>query len=144
MHHVGNEFADVLQFAVAMSPCGSDLETRRGVPEFLGLVTDALEVGDGLDDRHDQAEVRRGRRTRGEDAAAIFIDRDFHRVDLVILPGHLFTKATVPAHDRLHPVLELLFDEASHLQHARPDAFEFGVVATVDVVRKVGGVHHGY
>ncbi len=139
-----NEFADVLQLAVAISRAIGLGKTRRGVPEFLGLVTDALEVGDGLDDRHDQAEVRGGGSARGEDAAAIFIDRNFHRVDLVILPGHLFTQATVPAHDRLHPVLELLFDEAAHLQHARPDTFEFGVVAAVDVVRKVGGVHHGY
>ena len=60
--------------------------------DLLRFVADALEVGDGLDHRDDEAQVRRRRLARREDAAAVLVDRDFHRVDAVIVARDLLAE----------------------------------------------------
>ena len=141
-HHVGHEFADVLEFAIAVRGAVRVRQPRRRMPELLGLVADALEVGDGLDDGDDQPQVRRRGRTRGEHPAAVLVDRDFHRVDLVVEPGDFLAQPAVAVDDGADAVLQLLLHQPAHLQDAGADAFEFRVVAAVDVVRKVRSVHH--
>ena len=109
--------------------------------ELLGLVADALEVGDGLDDRDDQAQVGGRRAARREDAAAIVVDRHLHRVDLVVEARDLLAEPAVALDEGLDAVLQLLLDEAAHLQHAGAHALEVGVVAAQDVVGQVGRFH---
>jgi hypothetical protein len=113
VNHLDDEFPNVFQFAVAVCRAIGAGQSCRRVAELFGFITDALEVGDGLDDRHDEAQVGRCRRPRREDAAAILVDRHFHRVDLVVLPGHFLAEPAVPGHDSLDAVLQLLLDEAA-------------------------------
>ena len=56
---------------------GRSMVARRDgdIADLLALVADALQVGDGLDDGDDQAQVTGRRRARGEDAAALLVDR---------------------------------------------------------------------
>ena len=49
---------------------GHGLDQHREA-DLLGLVADALEVGDGLDDGDNEPQVARRRRPRGQDAAAL-------------------------------------------------------------------------
>src|SRR2546430_12429357 len=60
-------------------PVGRALHGRKprgDVADLLALIADALQVGDGLDDRHDHAQVA-GRRGAGrEDTAAFLVDGD--------------------------------------------------------------------
>ena len=142
-HHLGDQFADVLQFAIAVGGPVERGEPRGGVTEFFRLVADALEVRDRLDDRHDQAQVRCRGPARCQDAAAIVVDRHLHRVDLVIQSSHLLAQTTVAIHDRLHAILQLLLHQPAHLQHGRAHPLEVGVVTAQDVVRKVRGFHAG-
>jgi hypothetical protein len=60
-------------------------EARGDVADLLALVADAFEVGDGLDDGDDDAQIARGRRARREDARALLVDRHFHAVDLEVV-----------------------------------------------------------
>ena len=61
----------------------------------------------------------------------------------MIEPGDLLAQPAVAVDDGADAVLQLLLDQPAHLQDAGADAFEFRVVAAVDVVRKVRSVHHG-
>ena len=68
-------------------------ESRRRVAQLLRLVADALQVGDRLDHGDDQAQVGRGRAARRQDAAAVLVDRDFHRIDARVEPRDLLAEA---------------------------------------------------
>ncbi len=137
VHHVRDEFADVLDFAVTVGRPVERGQPRGDVAELLGLVAYALEVGDGLDDGDDQTQVRGRRSARRQDAAAVVVDGDFHRVDLVVEPRHLLAEPAVARVERLDAVLQLLLDEAAHLQDPGADALEVGIEAAQDVVREI-------
>jgi hypothetical protein len=55
VHHVGNELAHVLDFAVTIGRALERREARCDVAQLFCFVADALEVRDGLDDGDDQA-----------------------------------------------------------------------------------------
>ena len=80
-------------------------------------------------------------RARREDAAAVVVDRDFHRVDLLVAARDLLAEPAVALHERRDRLLELLLDEAAHLQHAGAHALQLLVVAAQDVMRKVRLFH---
>ena len=54
------------------------VDQLRHAGDLLGLVADALEVGDGLDDRDDQPQVARGRLAASDDVAARLVELDLH------------------------------------------------------------------
>ena len=116
-------------------------EPRGDVADLLALVADALQVGDGLDDGDDQAQVAGRRRARREDAAAFLVDRHFHAVDLEVVAADRHAEIAVAFDERGHGVGELLLDHAAHGQHLVAHALEVFVEAARDVVRKIGGFH---
>ncbi len=139
--HVRDEVADVLEFPVTVGRPVHARQARSNVAELLRLVADPLEVGDGLDDGHDQPQVRGGGVSGRQDAAAVLVDRDFHRVDLVVEPRHFLAEPAVAVHERIDAVVQLLLDEAAHLQDRRADALQVRIEAAEDVMGKVRGLH---
>ena len=78
---------------------------------------------------------------RREDAAAVVVDRDFHRVDLLVAARDLLAEPAVALYQRRDGLLELLFDEAAHLQDAGAHPLQLLVVAAQDVMRQVRLFH---
>src|SRR5256886_8557977 len=126
-------------------PVGRALHGRKprgDVADLLALIADALQVGDGLDDRHDHAQVA-GRRGAGrEDTAAFLVDGDLHVVHLVVIEGDRLPERAVALHQRGDGLVQLLLDEAAHAEHLAAHALEVLVEATRDVVTEIGGFHH--
>ena len=85
------------------------------------FVADALEVGDGLADGDEQAQVTRGRLAPGDDGRQVSVDLDFHRVDHFLLGQHLRRQFAVEVGQRVDGLGELRLDEPAHLQHAGRD-----------------------
>ena len=113
-------------------------------PTFSDLVADALEVGDRLDDGDDDAQVGSGRLARRDDAPALLVDLDFHAVDLVVVPRHLLAELAVAVDQRDDRLLQLLLDEAAHLQHPRADPLQVFVEAPRDVLAEIRRLHASY
>src|SRR5581483_3856459 len=116
-------------------------EPGGDVADLLALVSDALEVGDGLDDGDDDAQVAGRRSPRREDAAALLVDRDFHAVDLEVVHGDCLAERAVAIDQRRDRLLQLLLDEASHREHAIAYPLEILVEAARDVMSEIGGFH---
>jgi hypothetical protein len=74
---------------------------------------------------------------------AVVVDGDFHRVDLLVAARHLLAEPAVALHERRDRLLELLLDEAAHLQHVGAHALQIVVVTTQDVMRQVRLFHDG-
>ena len=109
--------------------------------DLLALVADALQVGDGLDGGDDHAQVAGRRCARGEDAAALLVDRHFHAVDLVIVLRHGSTEGAVALDQRGERRAELLLDEAAHGEHLAAHVLEILVEALRDVVGEISSFH---
>jgi len=130
VHHVRHHAAEMLDLAVLVRGALHGGEARSDVPDLLGLIADALEVGDGLDDRHDHSQVPRRRRPRREDAAALIVDGHLHVVHLVVIGRHPLAEGAVAFDQRRDRLLQLLLDEASHAEHLAAYALEVLVEAT--------------
>ena len=65
------------------------------------------------------------------------------RVDLVVVARDLLAEPAVALDQRRDRLLELLLDEAAHLQHAVAHALQVFVEAARDVVRKIRLFHDG-
>ena len=97
VHHLRDLPAEVLDLAVLVRRPLHGRELRGDVADFLALVADSLEVGDGLDDGDDDPQVARRRRPQRQDPAAFLVDGNLHAVDLVVVGGHRFAKLAVPS-----------------------------------------------
>ena len=95
MHHLRDLPAQMLDLAVLVRRPLHGGEPRGDVADFLALIADALEVGDGLDDGDDHPQVSGRRRPDRQDAAALLVDGHFHAVDLVVVGGNRFAQAAV-------------------------------------------------
>ncbi|CSI17497.1 Uncharacterised protein [Vibrio cholerae] len=51
-------------------------------------IANPFQIGNGFDDRHNKAQIFSGRLTFGNNARTRLINRDFHRVDFVIVGNH--------------------------------------------------------
>jgi hypothetical protein len=134
VHHLGDLPAEVLDLAVLVGGPLHGREARGDVADLLALVADALEIGDGLDDRDDHPQVAGGGRAQREDAAALLVDRDLHAVDLVVVGRHRFAEAAVALDQRGDRLVQLLLDEAAHLQHLVAHLFQVLVEPLGNVV----------
>jgi hypothetical protein len=92
--------------------------------DLLGLVTGALEVGDRLRDRHHQTQVARGGLAARDDVAAIGIDLDFQRVELLLAGDDLIGEIAVEVRQRAHGEFDLGLDQTAHLQQFGVDRVE--------------------
>src|SRR3569623_1403294 len=107
-----------------------------------GRVAHALEIGDGLDDGDDQAEVAGGRLAARQHVGAFFVDSDFERIDLVVIGDNHFAEAAVAADHSAERVIELLFNDAAHRQHFVADVLQLVVELLGDVMTDVDPVHY--
>src|SRR5215472_3321752 len=143
VHHLRYHAPEMLDLAVLVGGPLHGREAGGDVADLLGLVADALEVGDGLDDRADHAQVTGGRRPGGEDAAALVIDGDLHVVHLVVVHRDRLAERAVALDEGRNPLLQLLLDETAHAEHLAAHALEVLVETTRDVVTEISGFHPG-
>src|SRR5882762_6670227 len=141
VHHLRHHAPQMLDLAVLVGRALHGRKPRGDVADLLALIPDALQIGDGLDDRHDHAQIAGGRRARREDAAAFLVDGDLHVVHLVVIERDRLPERAVALHQRGDGLLQLLLDEAAHAEHLAAHALEVLVEATRDVVTEVGGFH---
>ena len=78
------------------------MDELRHARDLLRLVADALEVGDGLDHRHEQAQVPGGGLAPRDDVAAGLVELDLDGVDPVVLADHLVDELHVAGDEALH------------------------------------------
>ena len=88
----------------------------------------ALEVGDGLHDGEDHAQVAGRRLAAHDELAAVAVDRDFHRVDAMVGFDHLIGKREIAGGERVDRAADLRLDQPAHRQHARADRAQVEVV----------------
>ena len=93
---------------------------REAIIALPYLVADSLEVRDRLDDSHHHAQVGGGRLAHGDDPPTLLVDADLHLVDLVVRARHFLAQPAIALDQRSDSLLQLLLDEAAHLQHAGP------------------------
>jgi hypothetical protein len=130
VHHVRDDAAEMLDLAILVGRTFHGREARGNVTDLLAFIADALEVGNRFDDGHDHPQIPGGRCARGEDAAALIIDRHLHVVHLVVIERHLLAERAVPFDQRSDGLLQLLLDEAAHAEHSAANALEVLVEAT--------------
>src|SRR3569623_125259 len=106
------------------------------------MLHNALEIGDGLDDGDDQAEVAGGRLAERQHVGAFFVDSDIERIDLVVIGEHHFAVSAGAADHGAERVIELLFDDAAHRQHFIADVLQLVVELLGDVMTDVDSVHY--
>jgi hypothetical protein len=94
------------------------VDRLRHARDLLGLVADALQVGDDLADSHDQAQVARRGLALDDDVVARAVDRDFVAVHAALVLDHLSDHRGIAAAERVDRGEDLRLDETSHLQHA--------------------------
>ena len=144
MHHLRDLPPEVLDLAVLVGGPLHGGEARGDVADFLALIADALEIGDGLDDGDDDPQIPGRGRAHREDAAALLVDRHLHAVDLVVVGGDRLAEAAVALDQGGDRLVELLLDEPAHLQHLVADLFQVLVEAAGDVVSEIGRFHDCY
>ena len=110
--------------------------------DAFGHIADAFQIGNGLDDRQYQSQVRGRRLTLGNDTSAVFVDLHLESIDLVIvghyLPGHL----QILLVDSSNGVGQLLLYQAAHHQHLVEDTFQLAIELAGNVFLEVVVVHH--
>ncbi len=109
--------------------------------DLVRHVTNALQICDGLDDGHHQSQVGSGRLALGDDAGALFVNRHFHGVDLVVIGHNLARRFQILIVDRRDGVGELLLHHAPHHQHLVAYTLELGIELTGDMFIEVHIVH---
>src|SRR6188768_1018137 len=141
MHHLRDDAAEMLDLAILVGRALHAGEPRGDVADLLAFIADAFQVGDRLDDCHDEAQVTRGRRACRKDARTFLVDGHFHAVDLEVVASHGNAQVAVTFDERGHGVGKLLLDHAAHGQHLVPYALQVFVEAARDVVGQISGFH---
>ena len=80
---------EVLQFPIRVRRSVHCRQLACQETDLLRFVANSLQVGNGLDDCNDEAEVTGGRRACRENPAAFLVDTDLELVDLVIVVRNL-------------------------------------------------------
>src|SRR5207302_8959060 len=139
VHHLGDYAAEMLDLAVLVGRTLHRRESGCDIADLLALIANALEVRDRLDDRDDHPQVAGGRGARGQGAAALLVDGNFHVVDLVVVHRDGLPEGAVALHERRNGLVELLLDEPAHAEHFAADALETFFVTSRDTVTEIRG-----
>ena len=81
----------------------------------------------GLDHRHQHAQVTRSRLAPGDDGADVLVDTHFQRVDLMVILLDQVAQIHVAVHQGFKGLLDLFFDKTTHLQHPGTQALQFRI-----------------
>src|SRR5579883_1042269 len=144
MDHLGDDPAEVLDLAVLVGRALHGREPRGDIADLLALIADALEVGNRLDDGHDDAQIASRRRARRQYPAALLVYGHFHVVHLVVPERDRLAEGAVALGERRDGLLQLLLDEAAHREHFAANPLQVFVEASGDVVAEIGGFHQGF
>ena len=116
-------------------------ELHGEAPELLGLVADALQVGDDLDDGDDEPQVAgRGLAPR-QHARALLVDLDLEGVHVVVGLRDLGGEVRVALEQGRQAVRHLALDEPAHGQHLVADGLQLEVELLRDVLVEMELVH---
>ncbi len=115
---------------------------QRGTADFIRHVANALQFGDGFDNRHHQTQIARRRLALGDNTHAGFIDGDFHHINLMIAFYHALRQLAVLVVHGGDSVRKLLLHHAAHGHYLSADAFQFGVELAGNMFIKVQTVHY--
>src|SRR5882757_656064 len=144
MNHLRDLTAEMLDLAILVRGTLHGGELRGDVADFLALIADSLEVGDGFDDGDDDAQVAGRRRPQRQNSAALLVNGHFHAVDLVVVGSHRLAQLAVSLDQGGNGFVQLLFDETAHLQHLITYLLQVFVEAPGDVVGEIGRFHGVY
>ncbi len=114
---------------------------QRGAADFVRHVANTFQLGDGLDDRHDQTQVARRRLTLGDDAHAGFVNRHFHHVDVFVAFHHALRQLAVLVVHRGDGIRKLLLYHSAHGHHLGADTFQLCVELAGNVFIKIEIIH---
>ncbi|MNE51182.1 hypothetical protein D3C80_1457980 [compost metagenome] len=94
---------------------------------LVGFVAHALQIGRGLGERNQHAQVARRGLAPRDDGRQLMVDLDFHGVDPLLGRIHLFGGFDAEFGQRIDGQADLRLNHAAELHDARGDAVEFGV-----------------
>ncbi|CZX27487.1 Uncharacterised protein [Enterobacter kobei] len=114
---------------------------QRGAADFVGHVTNTLQLGDGFDDGHHQTQIARRRLTFRDNAHARFVDGDFHHVDVLVAFNDALRQLAVLVVHRRNRIGKLLFNHATHGHHLRANTLQLCVELAGNVFVKIEVVH---
>ncbi len=97
------------------------VDMHRHARNALGVVADTLEIGDGLAERQDGAQVAPHRLAQRQQADDALVGLDIDEVDRLVTHDHLARQFGVTVGERIDGVVDLLFDEPAHAQHQRAE-----------------------
>ena len=103
----------------------------------MRFVTHALQIGRGLGEGDQQAQVARRGLAPGDDGRELVVDLHFHGVDALFRGIDLLHGLDAEARQRIDRLADLGLDQAAELHDARRDAVEFAV----ELAGKVFFVH---
>ena len=86
--------------------------------DLFRLIANPLQIGGGLDHRHHHPQIGGGGLAAGDDVLAHFIDADIEGVDAAVFFFDLVHQLQIAIAHRLDGIGDLLFHQATHLQHA--------------------------
>lgn len=113
------------------------VDLDHGARHVSCLIPDPLQIGHRLDHREDQPQVARGRLPARQDALALAIELDLHRVDLDVAPQHACRHIGIAALQRADHVVELRQHQPRHVEHAAVQLLQILVVLLHEVVSEV-------
>jgi len=117
----------VIGFTIPVTnPAGVDQPLHRA-GDARRLVADALEVGDRLRDRDQEAQVARGRLAPGDDGREVEVDLDLGLVDALLGGEDLGGDLAAEGDQRVDGAGDLRLDHAAHFEDAGGDAAQLGI-----------------
>ena len=88
----------------------------------LGQIADALKIGGHLDCHHDLTQVTRHRLALGNRQDRLLLDLTLEDIDFLVILDDTVSQVRIAPRQCVNGIIQLLFDEASHLgQHGLQD-----------------------
>ena len=109
-------------------------QTQRRAGDIHGEIADPLQVGDGLQDRADRAEVSGDRLLQGQQPHTPGLDVQIETVGQIVPVDDLFGEVGVLTDQRFHRVIQHLLDEAAEAHNIVLERCQL-------LVERVPGIH---
>jgi hypothetical protein len=137
--HLDHQCCHALDLRHAGARALGEPEAPGNERDLLRLVADALQIGEGLVDHHQEPQVVRRRSAARDHLGARLVDVALELVDARLVADHAADKRRIAGAERLDRIADLVFDHPAHLEHLRADGLKLGV----EVLGGVCGRLHG-